>query len=144
MKSRMICPSQYLPEGLRKKVSPLGERSLLNAADLPPVSELESPKLNIAGKLQSLRLPRFFRRPNAARIENATTRNIITVTVLTLFPNSQEAPHLLQTLMGSMQMAVLFQNFRQVVLRNSLTSQTQLIDYTKIHIYIYIYDLSRL
>jgi hypothetical protein len=45
-------PSLYLPEGLLKKVSPLGGGAAPKAAERPPVSELESPKLKIAGKLQ--------------------------------------------------------------------------------------------
>lgn len=45
-------PSQYLPAGFLKKVSPLGGDAAPKAAERPPVSELESPKLKIAGKLQ--------------------------------------------------------------------------------------------
>jgi hypothetical protein len=45
-------PSLYLPEGLSKKVSPLGGGAAPKAAERPPVSELESPKLKMAGKLQ--------------------------------------------------------------------------------------------
>lgn len=43
-------PSQYLPAGVWKKVMPLGGPACPNAADKPPVSEFESPKLNMAGK----------------------------------------------------------------------------------------------
>ena len=57
MKSSMSLPSQYLPEGLWKKVSPLASESRWNAADFPPVSEFESPKLNNAGNSQPLRSP---------------------------------------------------------------------------------------
>lgn len=52
-KSTMSRPSQYLPEGLPKKVIPLGKGTRPNAADTAPVSEFESPKLKIAGKWQS-------------------------------------------------------------------------------------------
>ncbi|KAK4785714.1 hypothetical protein SAY86_002403 [Trapa natans] len=52
MKSRINFPSQYRPEGLSKNVTPLGGGSRRKAADRPPVSEFESPKLKIAGKLQ--------------------------------------------------------------------------------------------
>lgn len=49
MKSMIRRPSLALPAGLWKKVSPNGSVFGKNAADIPPVSELESPKLNIAG-----------------------------------------------------------------------------------------------
>ena len=52
MKSMMSRPSQYLPTGAPKKVSPLGGGTAPKAADSPPVSELESPKLKMAGKAQ--------------------------------------------------------------------------------------------
>lgn len=52
MKSIMRRPSQYLPLGIPKKVSPLGGGAGPKAADSPPVSELESPKLKMAGKSQ--------------------------------------------------------------------------------------------
>lgn len=52
MKSMISLPSQYLPEGLSKNVSPLGDWAGPNAAERPPVSEFESPKLNTAGKEQ--------------------------------------------------------------------------------------------
>ncbi|RWW27566.1 hypothetical protein GW17_00007992 [Ensete ventricosum] len=45
-------PSQYLPAGFRKNVSPLGGGAWPKAEDSPPVSELESPKLKTAGKAQ--------------------------------------------------------------------------------------------
>lgn len=45
-------PSQALPEGCPKKVMPLGDWITLNAADIPPVSEFESPKLYTAGNRQ--------------------------------------------------------------------------------------------
>lgn len=47
-------PSEYRPEGLPKKVSPLGGGTRPKAAEAAPVSELESPKLNTAGKRQVL------------------------------------------------------------------------------------------
>ena len=50
MKSIMSCPSQYLPIGLSKKLSPLGSGVGPKDVDRPPVSELESPKLNTTGK----------------------------------------------------------------------------------------------
>lgn len=50
MKSMTRRPSQYLPAGAPKKVSPLGTETVEKAADMPPVSELESPKLKMAGK----------------------------------------------------------------------------------------------
>ena len=46
----MSRPSQALPEGCPKKVSPLGAWIFDKAAEMPPVSEFESPKLYIAGK----------------------------------------------------------------------------------------------
>lgn len=52
MKSMTRRPSQYLPAGLPKYVSPFGGGACPNTADRPPVSELESPKLNNAGKSQ--------------------------------------------------------------------------------------------
>lgn len=52
MKSMMRRPSEYLPAGIPKKVSPLGGGAGPKAADNPPVSELESPKLKMAGKSQ--------------------------------------------------------------------------------------------
>lgn len=45
-------PSQYRPAGARKYVSPWGGGACPNAADKPPVSEFESPKLNTAGNSQ--------------------------------------------------------------------------------------------
>nr|GLL35379.1 hypothetical protein GW17_00061824 [Ipomoea trifida]GMD47021.1 nitrate transporter [Ipomoea batatas] len=54
MKSRMRRPSQKRPAGAPKKVSPLGGGAWPNAAERPPVSELESPKLKMAGKVQLL------------------------------------------------------------------------------------------
>lgn len=49
MKSMIRRPSLALPAGLWKKVSPHGAAIGKNAAAIPPVSELESPKLYIAG-----------------------------------------------------------------------------------------------
>ena len=49
MKSTMRRPSEYLPAGIPKKVSPLGGGACPNAAERPPVSEFESPKLKMAG-----------------------------------------------------------------------------------------------
>lgn len=51
MKSTIRRPSEYLPAGIPKKVSPLGGGAGPNAEERPPVSEFESPKLKIAGKL---------------------------------------------------------------------------------------------
>ena len=51
MKSKIKRPLQALPEALPKKVSPLGRVISLMAAERPPVSELESPKLKIARQL---------------------------------------------------------------------------------------------
>ena len=51
MKSITRRPSEYRPDGVWKNVSPLGGGACPNAADKPPVSEFESPKLNMAGKL---------------------------------------------------------------------------------------------
>lgn len=47
-------PSEKRPAGLWKKVIPLGGGACSKAAEIAPVSELESPKLNIAGKLHCL------------------------------------------------------------------------------------------
>lgn len=52
MKSMMRRPSENLPEGKPKYVSPLGGFVGPNAAEKAPVSEFESPRLNTAGKLQ--------------------------------------------------------------------------------------------
>ena len=49
MKSMMRRPSEYLPIGIPKKVSPLGGGAGPKAAERPPVSEFESPKLKMAG-----------------------------------------------------------------------------------------------
>ena len=49
-------PSPPLPAGLWKKLSPFGVGTGPKAANPPPVSELESPKLYIAGKRQPERL----------------------------------------------------------------------------------------
>ena len=51
MKSRTSRPSQNLPAGLPKKLSPFGGRTSNSAADIAPVSEFESPKLYTAGNL---------------------------------------------------------------------------------------------
>lgn len=42
-------PSEYRPAGLSKKDWPLGGTDQENAAEIAPVSELESPKLKMAG-----------------------------------------------------------------------------------------------
>jgi len=47
-------PSENRPFGEWKKVIPLGGGACPNAAERPPVSELESPKLKMALKLVSL------------------------------------------------------------------------------------------
>ena len=52
MKSMTRRPSEARPTGWRKKVWPLGGAAWPNTADKPPVSEFESPKLKMAGKLQ--------------------------------------------------------------------------------------------
>lgn len=54
MKSMMRRPSDPLPTGLWKKISPYGDLISNKEASKFPVSELESPKLNMAGKLQTL------------------------------------------------------------------------------------------
>lgn len=46
-------PSLHRPTGMPKNVWPKGSGNDMKRADIPPVSELESPKLKIAGKLQS-------------------------------------------------------------------------------------------
>lgn len=58
MKSIKRRPSQRRPAGEWKKVSPLGGGSAAspNMAVKAPVSEFESPKLNIAGNLHSGKL----------------------------------------------------------------------------------------
>lgn len=50
MKSMTRRPSQYRPAGEPKKEEPWGGPAWPKAAERPPVSELESPKLKIAGK----------------------------------------------------------------------------------------------
>lgn len=57
MKSTMRRPSQSRPDGLRKKPLPFGARMGSNAAEIPPVSEFESPKLYIAGKTHPVEAP---------------------------------------------------------------------------------------
>lgn len=52
MKSMIRRPSQALPAGTRKYVSPFGHGVGPIDTDRPPVSELESPKLKMAGNLQ--------------------------------------------------------------------------------------------
>lgn len=52
IKSIISLPSQYLPAGMSKYVSPLGKLGGVKEAANPPVSELESPKLKIAGNSQ--------------------------------------------------------------------------------------------
>lgn len=85
-------PSQNLPEGCPKKVSPLGEWSDANAADIAPVSEFESPKLYIAGNLHRRRPPP----PNATGCSPTNPR--------TMRPNTQDS------LAESMVMVVLATN----------------------------------
>ena len=99
------CPLQNLPEGLPKKVSPLGEGNWSYAADLPLVSKFETLKLNIAGKLQwpewvfsSIWL-RVLERPIAMKIENTTTRKNKKATASTLLSAIAIGPlHLLPRL----------------------------------------------
>jgi hypothetical protein len=50
-KSMTSRPSEARPAGFRKYVIPNGPGCAGNAAQKPPVSELESPKLNTAGNL---------------------------------------------------------------------------------------------
>ena len=50
IKSMIRRPSQYLPAGPPKYDSPFGGGTWPYATERPPVSEFESPKLNIAGK----------------------------------------------------------------------------------------------
>lgn len=45
-------PSEYLPAGAWKNVLPFGGGACPNAAERPPVSEFESPKLKMAGNWQ--------------------------------------------------------------------------------------------
>lgn len=54
-KSTMRRPSENLPEGYPKKVSPYGKLTgpIEKEDDKPPVSELESPRLKMAGKLHA-------------------------------------------------------------------------------------------
>ena len=56
IKSIIRRPSQYRPAGPWKKDSPWGGPACPNATDNPPVSEFESPKLNIAGNSQGVLL----------------------------------------------------------------------------------------
>lgn len=63
MKSMMRRPSQALPAGCPKKVSPFGDWISVNAEDIPPVSEFESPKLYIAGNPHEYGLPSLFTNP---------------------------------------------------------------------------------
>lgn len=50
MKSMVRRPSLYRPTGMPKKVRPKGGGTAEKRAESAPVSELESPKLKIAGK----------------------------------------------------------------------------------------------
>lgn len=80
MKSRINFPSQGRPEGLPKKVTPLGGGTRWKAADMPPVSEFESPKLKIAGKLQrpTERVRDGPKLPRLLVAENATIKRTTT------------------------------------------------------------------
>lgn len=60
-------PSQNLPAGCPKKVSPFGGLTGDIAAEIPPVSEFESPKLYIAGNWHPFEL---------APLTKAETKNI--------------------------------------------------------------------
>lgn len=57
MKSIVRRPSLSLPVGLWKKLRPYGGLIGSKEADMPPVSEFESPKLYIAGKSQGSKAP---------------------------------------------------------------------------------------
>ena len=73
-KSVMSRPSQNLPEGWPKKVSPLGVGTSFKAADeMPPVSEFKSPKLYVAGK-SHLRTP-LPPHTNAGNLAKPTTKS---------------------------------------------------------------------
>lgn len=52
MKSITRRPLEYRPFGLPKNDWPLGGSGMANALAVEPVSEFESPKLNIAGQSQ--------------------------------------------------------------------------------------------
>ena len=54
MKSTIRRPSENLPAGIWKKVSPYGEPRGPKAEEKPPVSEFESPRAKMAGKSQGL------------------------------------------------------------------------------------------
>lgn len=49
-------PSQNLPDGCPKKDSPFGGGTCVIAAEIPPVSEFESPKLYTAGNPHPFKL----------------------------------------------------------------------------------------
>ena len=68
----MSRPSQPLPDGLPKNVSPFGGGTAWKAADIHPVSEFESPKLYMAGKPQPLGAPPLTPTP-ICPTTNATT-----------------------------------------------------------------------
>lgn len=55
-------PSEYRPAGLLKKDWPLGGTDQENAAEIAPVSELESPKLKMAGQSQVCKAKVGFRK----------------------------------------------------------------------------------
>lgn len=57
-------------------MAPLGGGAWPNAADRPPVSELESPKLKMAGKLQLLKPSVVLGRRNRAIKCNLSTLNL--------------------------------------------------------------------
>lgn len=69
-------PSEKRPAGEWKKVTPLGGGACPKAAERPPVSELESPKLNMAGKLHCLA------RAAPAELATITTTSIVEITTL--------------------------------------------------------------
>lgn len=72
MKSMTRRPSLNRPAGEWKNVSPLGEGAEPKAAEMPPVSEFESPKLNMAGKLQGAEVEKGTTWLNAKAVENKT------------------------------------------------------------------------
>lgn len=82
-KSMIRRPSQNLPEGLPKKVLPLGKGTRPNVAETAPVSEFESPKLYIPGKLQAF-----------VELRNGTTKTMPVINAIRLFLNFQRPLHL--------------------------------------------------
>lgn len=65
------------PAGEWKNVSPLGGGAWPNAAERPPVSEFELPKLKMAGKLQLLLKPNVVVGRSSPIISNVKALNSI-------------------------------------------------------------------